>query len=909
MGRLFISHSSRDNAQAIRVRDWLRTNGWNDVFLDLDPAQGLAPGQRWQDELKRAGEACSAVVVLVSPAWVESRWCQTEFLVADQLGKRIFPVFVAPTPFDELPLELKAKFQLADISTAEKEPEGFHRLALGLKRAGLDPDSFEWPPSGDPNRKVYRGLRPLDVEDAAIFFGRDAEITRGLDELRRLRDGAPHRILAILGASGSGKSSFLRAGLLARLKRDEKNFLVLPVVRPQLAALTNAQGLEASISAALNRQVSLTYGGGLAEAFAALRVQHTDRIARDDFAGTETWPDRPPTIIIPLDQAEELFNSDNEERATFCNLVADALIKDSNTLLVATVRSHSYGLFQNEPRLANVPRLPFDLPALPAGAFQQLIEGPAKLSSPPIAIEPALTQKLLSDLTTADALPLLSFTLERLQSRSGRDGKLTLADYQDELGGLPGAIQSAVNSVLGNYPAKSDLDLARRLFIPALVQVGEDGVKRRVAKRSDFPDDVQALADKFLEHRLLVEDSGKIEIVHEAILRQWPGLAGWIAEEEGALKILDSLRSAANEWMAHRHENQAGRRTVWLTHQGNRLRQADAIVHRADFQPSIDVATRDYVSACFEAERSGKLRQRLLLVVAGIIAVIVQDAAVVISTLNFDSARAAYLQATAYRPAVKNSAELVLSPDGTVFQDCTNGSNLCPEMVLVPASSDGRAIAQPGERISIPRLAISRYDITFANWKACVAANGCRNNPAPYDNGWKGDSRPVIFVSWDDAKDYVRWLSRITGVEYRLLRNAEWDYAARAGTKTLYPWGDEARGMDMANCNFCESASRYGGTSTSPVGSFPPNPFGLYDMFGNVYQWVEDCGVRSTGLPLRSGEMPTLDSEGCEQRIRRGGAWNVDARIRELDDNGHNPGTARVPNYGFRVVRTLASDD
>jgi len=98
-----VRHSSRDNAQAIRVRDWLAREGWNDIFLDLDPAQGLAPGQRWQEELKRAGENCAAVLVLISPSWSASRWCQAEFLLADQLGKRIFPVFVAPTSFNDLP--------------------------------------------------------------------------------------------------------------------------------------------------------------------------------------------------------------------------------------------------------------------------------------------------------------------------------------------------------------------------------------------------------------------------------------------------------------------------------------------------------------------------------------------------------------------------------------------------------------------------------------------------------------------------------------------------------------------------------------------------------------------------------------------------------------------------------------
>ncbi len=146
LGILFISHSSIDNSAALRIRDWLKENGWSQIFLDLDPAQGLTPGHRWQQELKLAGERCSGVVILLSPDWVASRWCQTEFLVADQLGKKIFPILVAPTPISDLPPELTSKFQIADISTREKEKEGFERLAIGMKRSGLDPQSFSWPP-------------------------------------------------------------------------------------------------------------------------------------------------------------------------------------------------------------------------------------------------------------------------------------------------------------------------------------------------------------------------------------------------------------------------------------------------------------------------------------------------------------------------------------------------------------------------------------------------------------------------------------------------------------------------------------------------------------------------------------------------------------------------------------------
>jgi TIR domain len=158
VGILFISHSSRNNDPAIKVRDWLREQGWRDTFLDLDPEHGLAPGQRWQEELRKAGERCSAVIALVSPEWAASIHCRTEFLLASQLGKRVFPVLIAPTPFADLPAELTAHFQMGDMSRPEIEADGLNRLRIGLTRAGLHPGHFGWPPPGEPNRPPYRGL-------------------------------------------------------------------------------------------------------------------------------------------------------------------------------------------------------------------------------------------------------------------------------------------------------------------------------------------------------------------------------------------------------------------------------------------------------------------------------------------------------------------------------------------------------------------------------------------------------------------------------------------------------------------------------------------------------------------------------------------------------------------------------
>ncbi len=225
------------------MRDWLIGHGWDDLFLDLDPDRGLKAGERWQAALKQAAERCELVIFLVSPEWAASKWCLAEFLLAKNLNKRIFGVIVEPTPLSDLPTEMTAEWQLVDLTagnagsqghrhaaTGDKTEtvafakDGLERLRIGLMQAGLDARYFAWPPEHDPERAPYRGLEPLEAEDAGIFFGRDGPTIVGLDRLRGLREAAPPRLLVILGASGAGKSSFLRAGLLPGLPARASTF-------------------------------------------------------------------------------------------------------------------------------------------------------------------------------------------------------------------------------------------------------------------------------------------------------------------------------------------------------------------------------------------------------------------------------------------------------------------------------------------------------------------------------------------------------------------------------------------------------------------------------------------------------------------------------------------------------------
>jgi WD40 repeat protein len=620
---LFISHSRHDNAAAVRIRDWLKENGWGEVFLDLDPERGMTPGRVWQQELKQAGERCAGVLVLLSPDWVNARWCQTEFLVADQLGKKIFPIFIAPTPFDDVPVELRTKYQILDISRPETEIEGFERLELGLKRAGLHPSNFEWPPPSDPARPIYRGLQSLDEQDAAIFFGRDAQVTKGLDALRRLRDGAPERMLVILGASGAGKSSFLKAGLIARLKRDEENFLVLPIIRPERAAMSGEHGLAACLS---RKPGGLNAQQDVQDAFTAFRAHVTDRLHRYAEYSRDAAHGAPATIVIPIDQAEEFFAAENTEAARALELLTAAVLADRNAIIVATIRSDAFGRMQDSAALADVPVLTFSLAPMPHGAFTEVIEGPARLTNPPLSVEPALTEQLLKDLATDDALPLLAFTLSQLLSHARNKRALTLADYARELGGLHGAILSAVEAAFAKAQRDPALPhdriqlekLARAAFIPSLVQIddADSEPKRRVERLEALPEPARPLIRHFIDTRLLLTDrrvidgneTDTIEVAHEAILRQWPALRSWIAEEREALLALDGVRAAAQEWKTH--GSASTQESGWLTHAGGRLEEAERLLAPAHFANALGSMERDYLVACRAQENTVRERER-----------------------------------------------------------------------------------------------------------------------------------------------------------------------------------------------------------------------------------------------------------------------------------------------------------
>jgi formylglycine-generating enzyme required for sulfatase activity len=252
---------------------------------------------------------------------------------------------------------------------------------------------------------------------------------------------------------------------------------------------------------------------------------------------------------------------------------------------------------------------------------------------------------------------------------------------------------------------------------------------------------------------------------------------------------------------------------------------------------------------------------------------------------------------------LKPQAEHALKPLAS-FRECAKD---CPEMIVIPAGEfmmgspatekDRYDNQGPQHKVAIVNpFAVSKFDVTFADWNACVSVGAC---PAATNSGMEQDTRPVINVTWDDAQGYVAWLSKMTGQPYRQLTEAEWEYAARAGSTTAFYWGDDL-GKGNADCIGC--GSKWDGQQTSPVGSFKPNAFGLYDMAGNVFQWLLDCyHVNYTGAPTDGSAW----SGDCIRHVVRGGAWNDPPQMLHAAYRIWDPPVTRSLLLGVRVGRTL----
>jgi formylglycine-generating enzyme required for sulfatase activity len=951
MAVLFVSHSSKDEAAGRALEDWLRRRGFSDLFVDYS---SIAGGAKWAQALRDSAGACRVVICLVTEHWLASDECFGEFKAAWYMGKRIIPL-LAPEAGNALS-EHRLKnllvedqgLNIAACVTAEgrldltRDPEVERRLESGLRaagalaRVGLDPEAFA----------IERKLRPMpfpglasfgDADaDAALFYGRSREIAEVLEELRKVRAERDLRPFVILGASGAGKSSLLKAGIIPRLRREAPAWLPLHAFRPGADPLLNfAEALAHSLadfgkieahglirdllletwSKAERDDKGLT-AAGCAALTAVLEAQGhklRDAACRDA-----------ATILICVDQAEEMARAEGDSGEALADYLRVALAAPmSSWQLAFTIRTDSFPELQNHRRFQDLKARGYDLRAIPAFRFDSVIEEPAKRYG--VTVDHSLVDALMEEAPKADALPLLAFALQRLWRQYAASGALTKDNY-DKVGGLRGLIEDAAERALRGLmpeddvplpaiaPAKRQLDVAAATFVPALAQINDQGATiRRIAAWNSFDDEQRQLLIRFDIWRLVVRkgtetEGGTVEVAHEALFREWARLKGWLEPERARLEALRSLQVDAQTW------DRNGRDAVFLNHRDKRLAEADALASIANYRLRLGKVELDYLAACEGAERLSRQRTRRVqtLAYAGVVVIILgffgwTNQSRLVGQWHRWTVERPYMFKEVLPHVLAAQAEHALKP-GQSFKECAKD---CPEMIVIPAGTlmMGSPDTEPGRqsnespqhKVTFPKpFAVSKFDVTYEEWDACAANGDCPRNS---DNTWGRGRRPAILVSWDDAKLYVEWLSRVTGKTYRLLSEAEWEYAARAGTRTAYYWGDEI-GTGNAHCGGC-GGSQEDALRTVPVGSYKPNQFGLYDMAGNVRQWVEDCVHTSyEGAPADGSAW--MKNGDCGSHVVRGGSWRTDPRILRAANRNSFSTDVRIANLGVRVARSLA---
>jgi len=954
MAVLFVSHSSKDDAAASALEAWLQGNGITDIFVDH---QSIVGGEKWRETLRASAGTCRVVLCLVSESWLASNECFNEFRAAWYMGKRTIPLFMLSP---EAKLDDEARRRLVEVCAedqgvdlrpcfdaagdldlqANREIAG--RLSIGLRavgaisRVGLDPEAFAVDRTRRPT--PFPGLISFgdDDADAALFYGRSREIGDTLEELRKMRAERDLRPFVILGASGAGKSSLLKAGIIPRLRREAPAWLPLRTFRPGADPLLNFAEALARTFADFGKVEA--YGVVRDRLFAAWSNAERGAGAVLTSAGLESLAQTletegrklrdaagcpGATILISVDQAEEMARSDGHSGEALADYLRVALAAtQSHWQLAFTIRTDSFPELQSHRRFQDLRARGYDLRAIPSFRFDSVVEEPAKRYG--VAVDHVLVDALMEDAPKEDALPLLAFALQRLWRQYAASGTLTKDNY-DKVGGLTGLIEDAAERALRGFepeqdvplpsgaPVKHVVELGSSTFVPALAQVNEQGATiRRVADWMSFNDEQQDLLMRFDRWRLVVRkgeaQGGSVEVAHEALFREWARLKSWLEPERLRLDALRSLQIDASTW------DRNGRDDSFLNHRDKRLAEANALTGIEGYRKRLVKSELDYLAACQSAERLAQRRTRRMRTAVGILGFGLTvgligwlNEAIIQEFIHWLTTVRPYMVAYIRPYVLTSAAERALTP-GQSFRECAKD---CPEMVVVPAGAfmmgspkteTGRFDDEdPQHKVTFARpFAVGKFEVTFADWDACVSLGGCRQDSRGSDEGWGRGNRPIIYVNWEDAQQYVAWLAKMTGKPYRLLTEAEWEYAARAGTTTAYFWGDDV-GTDNANCKGC--FSKFEGRQSAPVGSFAANAFGLHDMHGNVEEWVEDCYHDSyEGAPADGSAWTEAD---CSRRVVRSGSWdgqkgNARAAYRE-----YYAAVNRSNRLGFRIWRML----
>jgi formylglycine-generating enzyme required for sulfatase activity len=693
----------------------------------------------------------------------------------------------------------------------------------------------------DPRACPYVGLAPFEDAHANYFFGRNRESKIIADHM------LARPVTVLFGASGTGKSSILNVGVPNLLKQIAKEH--------QDDQETASDDIDSYFVVKSYRDWQ--------------DPSSAEQIIKDWTGEKFVHP-----VLVFLDQFEEYFLYVDQTRVhEFGRTLRDLLARrDIPVHVIFGIRDD--GLHRLDQLRAYIPAIldtTIELQGLSDAGVREAILGPIKRynedyrkDTPATAVEDGLVDRLVQQLKEADdgfglkgvssdvkqpiELPYLQLALTKIWSAEGGTNAAILRESTlvSQLGGVSKIVRDHVNGVMNTLT----------------------------------PDE-QALSAKMFD-RLVTAIGGKIAYPTAALATE-----AVVGEHVDKQKIEATLNK--------------------LTTTGARILKPVSIKALDGFELFHDVLGLPVLEwkQSFEArEKEAKVRRlsRLVHVLLILLAAIFVSGA----WYSIQYVTKQYFQRAAIGLNVLADAAEHALIAGANFTECKVG---CPEMIVVPAGSflmgsprtGANSDEGPEHDVTIARpFAVSKYEVTFEEWDACATYGDCDKKVS--DDSYGRGRQPVINVSWTDAKTYALWLTKVTKKNYRLLSEAEYEYATRGGTHTIYPWGSEFV-EGKAGCKVC------GGmwdNKPAPVGSFPPNNFGLYDMVGNVLEWVEDCyQARYNGAPPDGSAWTTGD---CRRRVGRGGgSWMTDD-VSKLHSSQRRYSSIETigSGLGFRIARTLA---
>ena len=552
---LFISHKTEDKEIANEVLRRALEHGYSDkqIFLDSDPGSGIEAGAQWESRIYESLKHTRAMIVLCSPNWLKSQWCYVEIGYAKAMAISVFPIVIEPCEVGSA-LSATQAVDLTRATDAAARDAAFDRLWTALDVQHLGPkDNLPWPPPGETDNCPFPGLMCFAEKHAPVFFGREQERDAVIQQLQKMRSSGMPRLLMIVGGSGSGKSSLLRAGVLPWLKHptERNDWLVLPTLR--FGEIPND---DVTLLARLAEVIAESYPlnhpqrpawKDLRDKFesddieraardfvdAALDLCHLRRTTASATAST-------PTLLLAIDQFEELLTAATRPSAQkFLRFLGTLLSRSNDRLLViGTMRSDYLDTWEQHAESLKPPFLElYRLPLFPWERVTDVITRPAERVD--VTFSDELITRLKGDAPNSDALPQLAFTLEKLFRQCAGDKLVALREYE-QLGGINGAITQAVTRILPRDMPKEIAQAVRLSFVKHLAQVNEnDEFVRRTARWSDLPHAAKPLLEQFVRERLLHRSGGngeQIEVSHEAIFRSWDRLTKWLNESRQILR-------------------------------------------------------------------------------------------------------------------------------------------------------------------------------------------------------------------------------------------------------------------------------------------------------------------------------------------------------------------------------------